>query len=117
MGEGWGDFYGIANSLKDDWERDTPVTVGAWVFNSKDGIRSVPYTSDMKANPNTYKTLDGQNEVHDIGETWTTVLWEVLWNLVDKHGRNKGPRPEFKDGVPTDGNFLTQKLVLDAMAL
>ncbi|KAI1809534.1 fungalysin metallopeptidase [Poronia punctata] len=117
MGEGWGDFYGIANSLKDDWERDTPVTVGAWVFNSENGIRSVPYTSDMEANPNTYETLNGQNEVHDIGETWTTVLWEVLWNLVDKHGRNSGPKPEFQDGVPTDGNFLTQKLVLDAMAL
>jgi extracellular elastinolytic metalloproteinase len=117
MGEGWGDFYGIANSLKDGWERDTPVTVGAWVFNNKGGIRSVPYTSNMKANPNTYETLNGQNEVHDIGETWTTVLWEVLWNLVDKYGRNKGPKPEFKDGVPTDGNFLTQKLVLDAMAL
>ncbi|KAI0518146.1 fungalysin metallopeptidase [Xylaria bambusicola] len=118
MGEGWSDFYAIANALKDEWTRDTPVGIGAWVYNDPNGLRSVPYTSDMEANPNTYATLNGLNEEHDIGETWTTVLWEVFWNLVDKHGRNTGPKPVFNEsGIPADGNFLTQKIVMDGMAL
>ncbi|KAI0402353.1 fungalysin metallopeptidase [Xylaria palmicola] len=117
MGEGWSDFYAIANSLKDEWTRDTNVPIGAWVYNDPKGLRSVPYTTDMTANPNTYATLNGQGEEHDIGETWATILWEVFWNLVDKHGRNAGPKPTFENGVPNDGNFLSQKIVMDGMAL
>ncbi|KAI0556100.1 fungalysin metallopeptidase [Xylaria curta] len=117
MGEGWSDFYAIANALKDEWTRDTNVPLGAWVYNNPEGLRSVPYTTNMEANPNTYATLNGLGEEHDIGETWTTILWEVLWNLVDKHGRNTGPKPVFENGIPNDGNFLAQKLVMDGMAL
>ncbi|KAI1156552.1 fungalysin metallopeptidase [Nemania diffusa] len=117
MGEGWSDFYAIANALKDEWTRDTNVPLGAWVYNNPDGLRSVPYTTNMTANPNTYATLNNLNEEHDIGETWTTILWEVMWNLVDKHGRNAGPKPVFENGIPNDGNFLTQKIVMDGMAL
>ncbi|TGJ87323.1 hypothetical protein E0Z10_g1457 [Xylaria hypoxylon] len=118
MGEGWSDFYAIANALRDEWTRDTNVPLGAWVFNNPNGLRTVPYTTNWEANNNTYSTLNGLNEEHAIGETWTTVLWEVLWNLVEKHGRNVGPKPVFgSDGIPTDGNFLTQKIVMDGMAL
>ncbi|KAI0203157.1 fungalysin metallopeptidase [Astrocystis sublimbata] len=117
MGEGWSDFYAIANALKDEWTRNTNVPLGSWVFNDANGLRSVPYTSNMTANPNTYATLNGLGEEHDIGETWTTVLWEVMWNLVDKHGRNKGPKPVLVNGIPNDGNFLAQKIVMDGMAL
>ncbi|KAH8161851.1 hypothetical protein CIB48_g6392 [Xylaria polymorpha] len=117
MGEGWSDFYAIANALRDEWTRDTNVPLGAWVFNNAEGLRSVPYTTNMEANPNTYATLNGLGEEHDIGETWTTILWEVLWNLVDKHGRNAGPKPTFENGIPNDGNFLAQKIVMDGMAL
>ncbi|KAF2969458.1 hypothetical protein GQX73_g4154 [Xylaria multiplex] len=118
MGEGWSDFYAIANALKDEWTRDTNIPLGAWVYNNPNGLRSVPYTTNWEANNNTYATLNGLNEEHDIGETWTTVLWEVFWNLVEKHGRNEGPKPVFgSDGVPSDGNFLTQKIVMDGMAL
>ncbi|GAW15807.1 hypothetical protein ANO14919_052290 [Xylariales sp. No.14919] len=118
MGEGWSDFFAIANALKDDWDKDTNVPLGAWVYNSPNGLRSVPYTTNWEANNNTYETLNGLSEEHDIGETWTTTLWEVFWNLVEKHGRNAGPKPVFgEDGVPEDGNFLAQKIVLDGMAL
>ncbi|KAI0973039.1 fungalysin metallopeptidase [Xylaria arbuscula] len=117
MGEGWSDFFAIANGLKDEWTRETNVPIGAWVYNDPNGLRSVPYTTNMTANPNTYATLNGLEEEHDIGETWTTVLWEVFWNLVDKHGRNTGPKPVFENGVPNDGNFLSQKIVMDGMAL
>jgi len=41
----------------------------------------------------------------------------MLWNLIDKHGNNAAPRPEFKDKVPTDGRYLAMKLVVDGMAM
>jgi extracellular elastinolytic metalloproteinase len=66
----------------------------------------------------TYKSLNSLNEVHAIGTAWATVLYEVLWNLVDKYGITADRRPTFgSNGAPTDGRFLTMKLVIDGMAL
>ena len=45
------------------------------------------------------------------------MLYEVLWNLIDKYGKNNSDKPTFKNGIPTDGKYLAMKLVLDAMAL
>jgi extracellular elastinolytic metalloproteinase len=96
--------------------KDYPM--GAWVYNDPAGIRSVLFSTSMTTNPDTYQTINAKNEVHDIGETWTTMLYEVLWNLIDKYGKNDGPQPIFDaDGVPTDGKYLTMKLVADGMAL
>jgi hypothetical protein len=48
----------------------------------------------------------------------STMLYEVLWNLVEKYGINDDRLPTFDtDGVPVDGRFLTMKLVMDGMAL
>ncbi|KAK2029026.1 fungalysin metallopeptidase [Colletotrichum zoysiae] len=118
MGEGWGDFFATAIRLKPTDTRATDYSMGAWVYNNPAGIRSVLYSTSMTTNPNTYSTINGVSAVHKIGETWATILYEVLWNLIDKHGKNDGPRPEFdSNGVPTDGKYLTLKLVLDGMAL
>ncbi|KAK6084324.1 fungalysin metallopeptidase [Seiridium cupressi] len=118
MGEGWGDFMATAIRLKPSDTRNTNYPMGAWVYNNPAGIRSVLFSTSLTTNPNTYTTLNTKNEVHDIGETWTTMLYEVLWNLIDKHGKNDSARPTFDaNGVPTDGKFLTMKLVIDAMAL
>ncbi|KAK9773897.1 putative Extracellular metalloproteinase [Seiridium cardinale] len=118
MGEGWGDFMATAIRLKPSDTRKTNYPMGAWVYNNPAGIRSVLFSTSLTTNPNTYTTLNTKNEVHDIGETWTTMLYEVLWNLIDKHGKNDSARPTFDaNGVPTDGKFLTMKLVIDAMAL
>ncbi|KAF6802259.1 extracellular elastinolytic metalloproteinase [Colletotrichum sojae] len=117
MGEGWGDFMATAIRLKPTDTRATDYSMGAWVANNPVGIRSVLYSTSLTTNPNTYSTINGVSSVHRIGETWATILYEVLWNLIDKHGKNDGPWPEFRDGVPTDGKYLTLKLVLDGMAL
>ena len=117
MGEGWGDFMATAIRLKPGDTRATSYPMGAWVYNNPDGIRSYLYSTSMTVNPYTYTDLDVKNEVHDIGEVWTTMLYEVMWNLIDKHGKNDGIRPEFSNGVPTDGKYLAMKLVIDGMAL
>ncbi|OTB09393.1 hypothetical protein M426DRAFT_18039 [Hypoxylon sp. CI-4A] len=118
MGEGYGDYFGTAIRLKEGDTRETDYSLGAWVYNDPAGIRNYLYSTNLDVNPYQYVTLNTYNEVHDIGEVWATILYEVLWNLIDKHGKNDGPKPEFDaDGVPTDGKYLALKLVIDAMAL
>lgn len=118
MGEGWGDFLATAIRLKEEDTRDTDYTMGAWVYNNPAGIRAYPFSTDMSTNPYTYASVNGLYEVHAIGTIWTTILYEVLWNLIDKYGKTTDPKPTFDSaGVPTDGRFLAMKLVIDGMAL
>ncbi|KZM24704.1 low affinity high capacity ammonium permease [Ascochyta rabiei] len=118
MGEGWGDFMATAIRLKPADTRAKNYPMGAWVYNDPVGIRSYLYSTSLTTNPLTYTSLNELNEVHAIGEAWANVLYEVMWNLIDKHGKNDAAKPTFDaDGVPTDGKYLTMKLVIDAMAL
>ncbi|RYP03110.1 hypothetical protein DL764_005371 [Monosporascus ibericus] len=118
MGEGWSDFYPTATRLKPGDTRDTEYPLGAWVSGNPAGIREYVYSTNMDTNPHTYKSVDTRPSVHATGNVWATMLYEVLWNLIDKHGKNDGDKPTFdSNGVPTDGKFLAMKLVLDGMAL
>lgn len=118
MGEGWGDFMATAIRLKAADTRAKNYPMGAWVYNNAAGIRSYLYSTSLTTNPYTYTSLNSMSEVHDIGEVWATMLYEVLWNLIDKYGKNDSDSPTFDSkGVPTDGKYLTMKLVIDAMAL
>ncbi|KAI1921601.1 Extracellular metalloproteinase 10 [Ophidiomyces ophidiicola] len=117
MGEGWGDFYATAVRLKPNDTRKTAYPKGGWVSNNPKGVRQYLYSTDLSVNPLVYTSNNNLNQVHAIGTVWATMLYEVLWNLIDKHGKNDGPMPEFRNGVPTDGKFLAMKLVLDGMAI
>ncbi|KAH6609921.1 fungalysin metallopeptidase [Trichoderma cornu-damae] len=118
MGEGWGDFYATAIRLKPSDTRTKDYPIGAWADNLAQGIRQYPYSTSLTTNPLTYKSVNSQTEVHSSGTTWASILYEVLWNLIDKHGKNDGEFPDFDSrGVPTDGKFLALKLVLNGMAL
>lgn len=120
MAEGWGDFYAATVMLKPNDTRDN-ATYGfaAWPTNSTNPptARKVMYSTDMGVNSWIYSTVNGLTKVHEIGSVWATMLYEVLWNLIDKHGKNDSERPEMVDGVPTDGKYLAMKVVLDAMEL
>jgi hypothetical protein len=37
--------------------------------------------------------------------------------LIDKYGKTTAIKPTFKNGVATDGRFLTMQLVMEGMAL
>lgn len=118
MGEGWGDFMATAIRLQDGDTRETDYSLGAWVYNNAAGIRNYLYSTNLDVNPYMYITANTYNEVHDIGEIWATMLYEVMWNLIDKHGLSTAQKPTFdSNGVPTDGKFLAMKLVVDGMAL
>lgn len=110
MGEGWGDFFAICmtSQAKDNfatgvfaaggWTDVTPTFKENYYFS----IRRYPYSADMTKNPLTFKHIgnnvvlpsgppinpnpSGNNEVHNAGEVWCAMLWEVFVNLVQKHG-------------------------------
>lgn len=118
MGEGWGDFFATTIRLRPNDTRSTDYPMGDWVANNPAGIRAYPYSTSLTTNPHTYKDLSGLSAVHAIGTVWATILYEVLWNLIDTHGKNDAEFPDFDaNGVPTDGKFLALKLVQDGMAL
>jgi extracellular elastinolytic metalloproteinase len=118
--------------------------MGAWVDGNAAGIRNYLYSTSMTTNPQTYKSVELYQRVHPIGNIWASMLYEVLWALISKYGKNDGDKPEFNRGVPTDGTFtpttnhffrhsatppplkhaltftgkyLAMKLVMDGMAL
>jgi extracellular elastinolytic metalloproteinase len=118
MGEGWSDFYATAIRLKPGDTRKTDYAMGAWVNGKASGIRSYLYSTDLNVNPQTYSYVDPLAKVHPIGNIWASMLYEVLWNLIDKHGKNDAGVPDFdKDGLPTDGKYLSLKIVMEGMAL
>ncbi|KAF1846149.1 extracellular metallo proteinase 2 [Cucurbitaria berberidis CBS 394.84] len=118
MGEGWSDFFATAIRLKRSDTRSTDYSMGAWVAGNPKGIRNYLYSTDTTVNPQTYADADLYQRVHPIGNIWASILYEVLWNLIDKHGKNDRGTPEFdNNGVPTDGKYLAMKLVMDGMAL
>lgn len=117
MGEGWGDFFATAIRLKPNDNRNANYVHGEWVNNSPKGNRLYPYSTNLQTNPLVYTSCNKYNEVHAIGTVWCSILYEVLWNLIDKHGKNDGPTPVFENGVPNDGKYLAMKLVLDGMAM
>jgi extracellular elastinolytic metalloproteinase len=103
--------------LKSGDTRSTDYAMGAWVYNNPAGIRQYKYSTSLTTNPLTYKSVDRQSGVHGVGTVWATILYEVLWNLIDEHGFNAAGSPTFENGVPTDGRYLAMKLVVDGMAL
>ncbi|EGF78995.1 hypothetical protein BATDEDRAFT_5399, partial [Batrachochytrium dendrobatidis JAM81] len=84
--KGWSDIFAIIVTAKESDKADTPVILGAYVINKLKGIRSHPYTTDMKINPLTYSDLKTRTELHEAGKVWAAMLWEVYWNLVTKSG-------------------------------
>jgi extracellular elastinolytic metalloproteinase len=110
MGEGWGDFFAICMTSQATDNFATGVfAAGGWTdltptFNNNYyfSIRRYPYSADMTKNPLTFKHISSNvilpvgppinsnpfdnNEDHNAGEVWCSMLWEVFVNLVAKHG-------------------------------
>lgn len=118
MGEGWSDAMAVAVHTHKKDNHDTVNNFGHWIVSQDKGIRQYPYATSKDINPMTYATTNSQNEVHAIGTVWATALYQVMWNLIDKHGNTDADFPTFDaKGVPTDGRYLFMKLVVDGMAL
>lgn len=116
-GEGWSDWLSLMLTIKPTDVGATPRGMGTYVLGQATtgaGIRRYPYSTDMTINPQTYaniaNTTNG-SEVHNMGEIWCDVLWDMSWFLMDQFGYSPDPT------VTTAGNNIAISLVLTGMKL
>ncbi|KAJ3221962.1 Fungalysin/Thermolysin Extracellular metalloproteinase 5 [Chytriomyces hyalinus] len=86
MGEGWSDTWAVVLTLPATATRNTDLDMGRYVLGGDKGIRTYPYSTSLTTNPHKYSELKSTSEVHDVGEIWASMLYEVLWNMVDVSG-------------------------------
>ncbi|KAH6586026.1 hypothetical protein BASA61_006666 [Batrachochytrium salamandrivorans] len=55
----------------------------------------------------------GASQSHYVGEVWASMLWEVYWNLVSKHGF----ATNLYKADQSEGNIVTMKIIIGAMML
>ncbi|KAJ2992397.1 hypothetical protein HDV02_003077 [Globomyces sp. JEL0801] len=113
MGEGWSDTCALYLNRKATETRDIQVKIAAYLTKNGKGFRKFPYSTDMTVNPNTYEKLNGLTVVHDIGEIWAIMLYEMYWNLVDKYGFSDN----WYDSNQLKGNIIALRLVMGGMTL
>jgi hypothetical protein len=119
-GEGWSDFFALAFTSKPTDNGGQGRGMATFVVNQPVtgvGIRSYQYSRDMNINPLTYSDVStytlqyGYAEPHAIGTVWTSVLWDMYWNLIDKYGFSTNLY------TGTGGNNKAIQLVVDGLKL
>jgi hypothetical protein len=125
-GEGWSDYLAISVLLDPELDDpDEPRGMGPYALFQADrhgaGIRPRPYTRDMSLQPFTYDSiktggwLNGTSLAlpHGLGHGWAAVLWDMTWDLIDKHGFN----PDVYADWNTGGNNRSIQYVIDGLKL
>jgi hypothetical protein len=126
MGEGWSDYLAIAmllNPALDDPEGPRGMGAYALYQGSREaaGIRPAPYSRNMAIQPATYDSikragwLEGSSLAlpHGTGHVWGAILWDLTWDLIDRHGFNRDIYEPWHEG----GNNLAIQLVIDGLKL
>ncbi len=115
MGEGWSDYIGLMLQLKPGDMGPDPSGIGTYVQGdvpTGTGIRPFPYSTNMFLNPFTYNSIgSGISIPHGVGSVWCTMLWDMTWELIDKHGFD----PDYYS--TNGGNGIALKLVVEALKL
>jgi hypothetical protein len=107
MSEGWGDFNALLLMLREGENRDGTYAMGPYALDDGTfdsayfGIRRFPYSTDRTKNALSFRHISDANplptdtpglpggansEVHNAGEVWAQMLWDVLNVLADQHG-------------------------------
>ncbi len=115
MTEGWSDFFSLATTVKEEDQPQNPRSIAAFLSQqdlSGQGIRRFPYTSDpISLNSIGYKDITGAGTIHQIGEIWASVLWDVFWVFLNKYGIESSYTQE------ESGNFKGLLLIIEALKL
>ncbi|MBK6313697.1 MAG: M36 family metallopeptidase [Blastocatellia bacterium] len=116
MGEGWGDWNALVNIVRVGDNLDGAFTTGAWATlslwpsytnNYYYGIRRYPYSTRMDIFPMTFAFIGpnqtfppavprnanvngSPSEVHNAGEVWCNMLWEMTASLMKTYGIEEG---------------------------
>jgi len=107
MSEGWGDFNALMLTLREGDNRDGVYAMAPYAIDNGTpnfayyGLRRFPYSRDRTKNDLSFRHIGDENalptatpgaaggansEVHNTGEVWATMMWEVLNVLADEHG-------------------------------
>ena len=116
MGEGWSDFYGLMLTMRVTDTRTTNHGVGTYPYGQPitgDGIRPAPYNTSFAVNDFTYQDSRTQSVPHGVGFVWTTILWEVTWDLIDAHGFSA----DLYNPLGGAGNQIMLRLVTEGLKL
>jgi len=125
-GEGWSDYFAITLLLDPNLDDpEGPRGMGPYALfqasREGNGIRPRPYSRDMTIQPFTYDSirsgawLNGTSLSlpHGVGHGWASVLWDMNWELIDKHGFNPDVYGEWNTG----GNNRSLQYVVDGLKL
>jgi extracellular elastinolytic metalloproteinase len=118
LSEGWSDIFAIILEMTPEDQRSTLKVIGGYAIGRGDrGVRQFPYSTDMKKNPLTYRRVDlsqAKEAPHTYGSIWGSMLFEIYWNLVDKHGFDS----QFeKNPQNNKGNNIMLKLLLNSLKM
>lgn len=121
MGEGWSDIFATAVRIKAGDTRDKDYLMSDWATGGA-GIRLFPYSTSLERNPLNYTTLNEpiwQSTPHRMGTIWANMLYEVLWNFIEKYGYSENRFPEYDEGkiLPNKGVPAFLKVLIEAMKL
>ncbi len=118
-GEGWSDYMALmmvtnwATATVNDGPIPRPVgTYAAGQPTTGSGIRNYPYSTNMAVNPLVYLAVLPA-EVHNLGEIWCEVMWEMTWEMIQVDGIN----PNVFNAAGTGGNSAAMKLLVEGMKL
>jgi extracellular elastinolytic metalloproteinase len=116
MGEGWSDAVAVYLTRNENDTASMEVPIGWYVLGNNatgPGIRDYPYSTNMSTNPHLYSNLNHLWEAHEIGEVWATMLFELYWALVEKHGFT----PNWDNASSKKGNIIAMQLLIGGLAL
>ncbi len=114
MGEGWSDYFGLIFTMKPGDSRFDYRGIGTYALGEGRGgrgLRTKYYNTDFAVNDFTYNSIKTQAVPHGVGSVWTTMLWDLTWDLIDQYGFD----PDVQNG--TGGNNIALQLVMDGMKL
>ena len=124
--EGWSDYFAISLLLNPELD-DPEGTRGLVPYvlfqadRTANGLRPRPYSRNMGFQPFTYDSiktggwLNGTSlsEPHGIGHGWAATLWDMTWDLIDKHGFN----PNVYEPWFTGGSNRAIQYVMDGLKI
>ncbi len=119
--EGWSDYFGLmmtqnwaSTQLSDSAKSHSFGTYVVGQAPGGSGIRIHPYSTNLTVDPHTYSDLASDGEVHDIGETWCSALWDMTWAIIKQEG---SINPNIYDAAGSGGNVMALKLVIEGEKL
>ena len=95
MHEGASDYLALISGMKPTADPGDAVVIGDWYFGDPEGIRRQPYSYDQAISGRTFEDWNGEDDpstgtpntqVHQAGEMWASMLYDMTWELIFKYG-------------------------------